>query len=146
MEEGVLEVVAANEKWSDAAGTGGTAGDPDSPTIDPYAGTSGPRASGITVTSKAFDMDGEAWKSMSRGMRIGVFLQIDEPLAETNARYANGRLFTLLNADMEAITNSGELESIEELDGRSRKEMQQLVDRVDGFEMELQEPVRFVFE
>lgn len=145
MKDGVLEVVALNDKWHDAAADGDAAGD-DSPTIDPYAGTSGPRASGIKLTSGAFDMGGEAWKSMSRGMRIGVFVQIDDPLAGTNSRYANGRLFTLLNADMEAITNSGELDSIEELDGRSRGEMQELVDRVDGFDLELQAPVRFAFE
>ncbi len=146
MKQGVLEVVAVDDRWRDSAGAAGAAGNDDSPTIDPYAGTSGPRASGIKVTSTAFDMNGEAWKSMSRGMRIGIFIQIDEPLAETNSRYANGSLFTLLNADMEAITKSGELGSIEELDGRSRGEMRELVDRVDGFEMELQEPVRFVFE
>ncbi len=144
MADGVLEVVLDDPTWREVEEE--TARTPDGPTIDPYADTTGPRPAKMDITSSAFDLDSDAWKKMSKGMRLGIFLQIDGALAETNATYRKGSLFTLMNADFEKMTESGKLESLNQLKVVSRDQMKELVEEVDGFDMELQAPARFVFE
>lgn len=143
MKEGVLEARMEDSGWAEAEEQEAVQ---DGPTIDPYADTTGPPAAKVDIASGALDVDGEMWKKMSKGMRVGIFLQIDDPLVETNATYRNGSLFTLLNADFEKMTASGKMESLEQLEAPSRERMEQLVEEIDGFEMDLQQPVRFVFE
>lgn len=147
MEDGVLEASVNDPRWSQQ--TEPISPTPGGPTLDPYADAPGPPAEKPRITFSTvdkIDVQSEEWKKLSRGMRAGIFIQIDAPLAETNAATHKGPLYTLMDADFEKMTASGKFESLSQLDATSREQLQQRVEEIDGFHLDLQQPVRFVFE
>ncbi|MBB5353481.1 hypothetical protein HNR46_003742 [Haloferula luteola] len=145
MENGQLEANFENPLWTAAKAKPITG--TDGPTIDPYADAPGPRAEGLKISlGPSIDPQSDEWKRMTRGMRKGIFIQIDGALKETNASFQRGELYSLMDFDLGKMNESGELENFDQLSPASREGMQQLVEELDGFQVDLQQPVRFVFE
>ena len=74
---------------------------PSEPTIDPYANTKGPRAHRPSLKNTFGDE--QILKAASKGMRVGTFIQVEGSIKETNAKFREGSLITLLNFDVEKI-------------------------------------------
>ena len=118
---------------------------PDSPTIDPYANTNGPAAAGMSISSPA--MNESMMKAMTKGMRMGIFVQIDGEIADTNAAHRNGNLITLFNVDLGTLLeNQGGMAAMNQLENVDRAEFQALADQLDGLDIDLQDPIGVRFK
>jgi hypothetical protein len=141
LKDGVVEVALHHPDWDNPRP------DPDdassAPTIDPYAGTSGPRAA---KPSLATGLGGdEMMRAMSKGMRVGMFVQLEGGVGETNARFRNGELVTLFHADFEKLCKDGE-PNFSMLENVPRDQLAEQIEKVDGLEMDLQNPIRIRFK
>ncbi|MGI9240687.1 MAG: hypothetical protein ACR2RV_07795 [Verrucomicrobiales bacterium] len=118
---------------------------PGSPTIDPYADTTGPSPIEMNISSAA--MNEEMVKAMTKGMRMGIFVQIDGEIADTNAAYRNGNLITLFNVDLGTmLENEGGMAALKQLETVDRATFQTLSDEFDGLDIDLQEPIVVEFK
>ena len=118
---------------------------PGSPTIDPYADTTGPRPIQMNISSPA--MNEEMMKALTKGMRMGIFVQIDGEIADTNAAHRNGNLITLFNADLGTMLETeGGMDALKQLESVDRATFQSLSDQFDGLEIDLQDPIVVEFQ
>ncbi|GAA5481382.1 hypothetical protein [Haloferula sargassicola] len=144
LKDGVLEARVDNPAWSELAKVSPKT--ETGPTLDPYVDAPGPPAKAVRLRPAGMKIGGDAWKEVTDGMRIGVFLQFDDPLVEAASRYRKGGLHTLVNVDFERVSRNPDIESLQQLHAGTREEMREVVRQVDGFEIDLQQPIRFVFE
>ena len=107
MKDGVLLTTFKQPDWDKPAATEASKLAQRGPTIDPYAQATKEPAQEVTITSGIVNEE-EMMKAMTKGMRVGVFLQPGDPLKSTNAQYQDGGLITLMNANMEKIYENGE--------------------------------------
>ena len=144
MKDGVLETSFSQPDWDNPATAETSKVAQRGPTIDPYAQASKQPAQKVSITSGVTN-EAEMMKAMSKGMRIGIFLQAGDPLKSTTALQQDGELITLMNADMEKIYEKDEPD-FGAFNGKTREETQQLVETIDGLDIDLQNPIRFEFE
>ncbi|NNC89179.1 MAG: hypothetical protein HKN82_12035 [Akkermansiaceae bacterium] len=119
--------------------------DPGGPTIDPYADASGPRPAETDIMFPG--MSEAMLETMVKGMRMGLFVQIDDEIAKTNAAHRNGKLITLFHADLGALLENDEgMATLNSLETLNRTQLQEAADDLDGLDMDLQDPIRVRFK
>ena len=143
MKDGILEATMDDPEWNRKAAVAKVKDD--SPTIDPYAGTSGPPAQSA-ISAAAIGNNEQMIKAMTKGMRYGVFIQPADPIKSTNALYQNGELITVVNFDMEKLYKDGSFDYEVLNNSKSREELSELAKSFDGVEIDLQKPMRIEFK
>jgi hypothetical protein len=85
--------------------------------------------------------------AMFAGAKVGFFVEIDGEIAETNAKHREGKMITIMRADLGKIfANPEAINKMEGLEGNTREEVQKIVDSVDGVDMDLQDPISVKFK
>ena len=76
------------------------------------------------------------------GAKVGFFVEIDGEIAETDAKHREGKMITIMRADLgKLFANPEAMKKVEGMEGNNRKEVQKIVDSVDGIDMDLQDPI-----
>lgn len=143
MKDGKLSITMVREGFQKPQST--PVQTPDSPTIDPYGDTTGPAPANISITPPM--MNEEMVKAMTKGMRMGLFLQVNGEIAETNATHRNGNLITLFNADLGTLLeNKGGMANLNKMEHFDRATFQEAADQLDGLDIDLQDPITVEFK
>ncbi len=118
-------------------GNGGESGE-DEPT--PFA----KMASGDPEGQIALQM----MSTMTKGARIGFFIQPIDAVAESNAKHRNGNLITILMADLTRLVEKPENFALMDEISKEPDEAKQMdaFGRIDGIDIDLQRPITVKFE
>jgi hypothetical protein len=85
---------------------------------------------------------------MTTGMRMGLFVMPDDPIASTNAKHQNGNMITLMMMDMGKIfqnqANAAKMQTMQT--EKDRAKLQEIADGIDGMTVDLQSPIVVEFE
>lgn len=85
---------------------------------------------------------------MTTGMRMGLFVMADDPIASTNAKHQNGNMITLMMMEMGKIfqnqANMAKMQSMQT--EKDRDKLQEVADSIDGVTVDLQSPIIIEFE
>lgn len=80
--------------------------------------------------------------AMFAGAKVGFFVEIDGEIAETDAKHREGNMITIMRADLgKLFANPEAMKKAQKLEGGSRKEVQEIVDSIEGIDMDLQDPI-----
>lgn len=83
---------------------------------------------------------------MFQGARMGVFIQVDGEIKESNALHKNKNIITLMKMDMgKLFTNPENMSKMEKMNESSREEIQKLADEIDGMDVDSQEEITIKF-
>ena len=107
---------------------------------DPFAGMdpSDPQS------AMAFQM----MAGMTTGMRMGLFVMPDDPIASSNAKHQNGNMITLFMMDMGSIFQNPEnMAKMQKMQSeKDRDALQEVADSIPGMTVDLQSPIVVEFE
>jgi hypothetical protein len=144
MKDGKLAVMLESDDFEKESPAQTPAQAPDSPTIDPYADTTGPAPAQIGL-SPAFDEG--MMKAMTKGMRMGLFLQIEGEITDTNAAHRKGNLITLYSVDLgKLFENEGGMAAMNQFENADRATFESPAQQFDGLDIDLQEPIEIEFK
>lgn len=84
---------------------------------------------------------------MFAGARMGYFVEIDGEIAESNALHRKDNLITILRMDVgKILANAEAVNQLERLEKVDAAEAQKIADQVDGFDADLQQPIKVRFK
>ncbi len=84
---------------------------------------------------------------MLKGAKIGLFVEIEGGIKQTNAKHQNGNFLTILKMDLGALlANPETMGELEAVDGATREEAQAAADKTAGVDLDLQETITVTFK
>lgn len=137
MKDGLLAIRTPSlQKEKEEAG--GDQGGAENEAVDPFGDEAGNDPQMAMLAGMA---------GMFAGARTGYFVEIDGAIAETNALHRKDNLITILRMDLgKIIANAESMKQLERLDKVDAAEAQKIADQVDGFDADLQQPIKVRFE
>ena len=141
MVDGLLEIRTPDPDMDDVAGGGGE-DDPEGV----EGGADNPFA-GAAEDPQAMAMMG----MMLKGARVGLFVEADGEIAESNAKHLNGTMATIMMMDLaKVMANAESMQKMEELSKadapEDRESIQKLMDEIPGMTADVQDPITIKFK
>ncbi len=109
--------------------------------VDPFADQ--PPGSSPTISFGDVAAQSVLAKALTE-MRVGIFVQIEGDIAESNAKHLDENLITLINVQIGKLLEQPEAKQhLQKFQGRkpTRAEAQELADELDGLTLDLQNPI-----
>ena len=84
---------------------------------------------------------------MFQGAKLGVFIEVEGEIEETNALHRKDNLITIVKMDLsKVITNPNAMSQMENMESGSREDAQAVADKIDGLDMDVQEEIKVTFK
>ena len=114
--------------------------------VDPFAAEPASQTPSINLTDAVTE---QLFAKVLADMRLGIFVEVDGQVSDSNAKHRKENLVTLMSIHVgKLLDNPAAKQKLKELGNKKANmaKFQELADKVDGIDIDMQDPIRIAFQ